>query len=83
MKRVPVEGVPAERPRCPYCNRRLRPVSNDTQEKQDLPGGVWRLVVTRRAWAGRWLAYAGLFCRLNCALNFAVAAHEAGYRVAR
>jgi hypothetical protein len=70
MKRAPIVGMPANRPRCPWCHRQLAgwyEWPNHAQRAQP------------RKWQG-WRGYNGLFDRLTCALQFATAAHRAGYR---
>lgn len=74
--RPPIEGMPADRPRCPYCDRKLAPVVHE--ERVDGYGSR----IIRRTWV-RWRAKRQLFCTLSCALDFAVACHKAGYRIKR
>ncbi len=76
----PIQGLPAERPRCQHCDRPLRPVVDRTHHP--LVGGGSSFRVKTRTFR-RWTSYRGLFCTLGCALNFAEAAHRAGYRIVR
>ena len=84
-KLPPIEGLPAERPRCAYCNRPLRPMTTSTSNPAVWAGQHFNPMVPRvlhRVFFA-WNAYAGLFCRHKCATSFAAAAHKAGYRVKR
>lgn len=76
-QRPPIEGVPDVRPTCAYCNRPLQMWLNDIYDTGNCTGRIIRLVF----W--RWKAYDGLFCTLNHARAFALAAHRAGYRIIR
>lgn len=76
----PIDGLPAERPRCAFCDRKLRPITTHERRKGLID---WtRPAVVRRQFI-RWDSYDGLFCRLVCARQFACAAHRAGYRIVR
>ena len=78
-KAVPIENMPPieERPRCPYCNKRLRPRVDDDRVYEP----SYRIV--RRWWAGDYHGYRQLFDTKKCAIDFAAAAHKAGYRIIR
>ena len=69
------------RPRCPYCDKRLRPQVVEERSRRDTAGG-FESVVTSRRWPGRYAAY-GAFCTLRCCEAFANAAFKAGYRIKR
>lgn len=78
--RPPVENMPTPRPVCPMCSRPLRYWTNDTPELRE--GGSSTGRILRRVFY-RWRGYpnrAPIFDRLECALDFALAAHRAGYR---
>lgn len=75
MKRPPIEGMPADQPRCQYCDQKFRCWTKDTW------ADGYR-ILARRVFAG-WRSYDGLFCRLICARRFAQAAHRGGYRIVR
>lgn len=83
MKRsaLPIENLPAETPRCPWCNRKLRPVVNElgANGKPIYDASLAREMAVRRVFV-RWNAYDNLFDRLNCARAFAVASYNAGCR---
>lgn len=84
MKRLPIEGLPPERPLCPNCGRKLAPVTIDTRvDANGQPSKNWDAWVATRRVFTRWSSYQGLWCRLRCALDFATAAHRAGYRIRR
>jgi hypothetical protein len=70
MKRGPIVGMPANRPRCPWCHRQLAAWCEWQERDQRGQPRKWR----------SWRGYNGLFDRLTCALHFATAAHKAGYR---
>ncbi len=70
------------RPRCPNCDKRLRPLTTEEWTRQHDAGGGFRSVVTSRRWLGRYHAY-GAFCTLRCCETFANAAFKAGYRIKR
>ena len=82
MKRPPIEGMPAERPVCPFCGKKLRPCVDDVRVRDE--GNVTKII--SRKWYG-WQGYPNIrdavFCTLNCSLGFALAAHRAGYRIVR
>lgn len=71
-KLPPVEGMPAVRPACANCGRPFKFWTNDTRTRDH--------IVTRRVFA-HWKCYRALFCTLRCTLQFATAAHAAGYRI--
>jgi hypothetical protein len=75
--RVPrVEGVPAVRPRCAWCDRPLKPsVDNHYSDEPQ----IWKRRIVRRTFAG-WRAYEGVFCVQACAIRFAGASYRGGYR---
>jgi hypothetical protein len=75
--RVPrVEGVPAERPRCAWCARPLKPsVDNHYSDEPQ----IWKRRIVRRTFAG-WRAYEGVFDVQGCAIRFAGASYRAGFR---
>jgi hypothetical protein len=66
--------MPAERPRCAWCDRQLRPYID--VERAD---GSWSGRVVRRTWIG-WRAYEGVFDTATCAIKFAGASYRGGYR---
>ena len=75
------DGPPpvADRPACPYCNRKLRPYMRTIEYgasrrpySPDAPNVV--------EWSHDYHAHGG-FCTLNCAVQFAKAAHRAGYKM--
>lgn len=75
-KRVPIEGVPKDRPTCVWCGRKALMWTDDTRSG---PAGTYG-PITRRVFT-RWRPfYGGLFDRLKCAGAFARAAYAAGYR---
>lgn len=82
LRRVPrkkmpaIEGLPKDRPRCAWCNRLLRPLSDRAYEKT--AGGA-TIKVERRTFI-RWDAYQEVFHSATCATAFAGAAYRAGYR---
>jgi len=68
----PIEGLPAERPRCAWCARKLRPRVHTE--------AVWHPHrVIGRKFEG-WSTVAGGFCTNACAIQFAGACYHAGYR---
>lgn len=69
----PIQGLPAERPVCQWCQKPFRPLSNSTYNGKH-PSRVIRRQFTQ------WNSYRGLFCTLRCTLQFATAAHVGGYR---
>lgn len=83
-KRVAVENMPEERPRCQRCDTPLKFWTDDTSERV----GEWGTRrITRRVFTG-WRGYPQwrgpkLFCTLQCALLFAKLAYEAGYRITK
>lgn len=90
--RPPIEGLPKDRPRCPFCDGLLRPVVQelraDGQDRFAVNADSSK-PITRRIFQ-RWDGYAiergnafDLFCRLRCARDFANAAFRAGYRITR
>jgi hypothetical protein len=87
MTRPPIEGLPAERPRCAHCDKLLRPWVTETRENVRPPEGGIRSRVVSRKFDGLWRGYPHsrnpIFCTLRCTLAFAVAAHKAGYRIVR
>lgn len=70
----PIEGLPKDRPICPWCDRPLKP-----QTEHFHAAGMRRRVIRRQFI--RWNAKHQLFCTYRCAVNFATAAHAAGYRI--
>lgn len=85
-KRIPIQGIPTERPTCKGCSRKLRPTSTDKERqvptKVDTPEGTFhghRTETASRTFLA-WDGYDG-FHTLNCALRFAIAAFKGGYRV--
>lgn len=78
---LPIENLPAETPRCPWCNRKLRPVVDETHQGRRVAFGK-NAEIDRRVFL-RWNAYDGIFDRLVCARSFAVAAYQAGFRRTR
>ena len=80
-KRLPIEGLPDERPVCPWCGRKLVPVTIDRRTKRSGDVGDFASgdVIARKF--HRWKGYAELFDRLQCALEFALASYRAGYRM--
>lgn len=66
-----------KRPRCPQCNRMLKP-SWDWMSKRIAPGGVVDYEYTK-TWDGKYRGY-GAFDTLRCAAEFANAAHKAGFK---
>jgi hypothetical protein len=82
-KLPPIEGMPAERPVCAYCGRRMQPIT-DHQREHGKGWGTGRII--RRVFKF-WKAYPTyrdpIFDTKECALKFAVAAHRAGYRIVR
>ena len=89
MKRPPITGLPADRPRCGHCNKLLTPWVKETREEYRPEEGGIRSRIVARAFDGWWRGYPRrqdpppLFCTLKCAQAFAVAAHKAGYRIVR
>jgi len=82
--RPPIEDMPPERPRCPFCGSGLRPV---VQGLTAAGNHAYGRLATRRAFV-RWDGYAisaanhfDKFCTLACARAFANAAYLAGYRI--
>lgn len=90
-KLPPIENMPpaAERPRCAYCGKPLRP--NVRKHYADMatrrnPLAPDCLKRTFEGWEGypRYRKDTGpLFDTLSCAERFAIAAHKAGYRIVR
>jgi hypothetical protein len=85
MKRPPVEGLPTPRPTCVWCHKPLKFWTDDTHQRgSDLSASQGNPVVRRqfRRWDGygRRRDDVPRFDRLQCALEFAVAAEAAGYR---
>lgn len=91
-RRPPITGMPELRPRCPSCDRPLRP---DVQEFRSdgsdrfAPMSNFMLPIVRREFRG-WRGYRiakgndrDRFCTLSCAYAFASAAFRAGYRIQR
>jgi hypothetical protein len=91
-RRPPITGMPDVRPRCPFCDKFLRP---DVQEFRSdgrdrmVPMSDYRLPIVRREFRG-WRGYRiakgntfDKFCTLSCAYGFASAAFLAGYRIKR
>lgn len=82
MQLPPIEGMPAERPRCPMCDKRLQPRTDYTYD------GMQRRKVIKRTF-DRWRGYpitresSEKFCTQVCAYKFARAAYAAGYRIVR
>lgn len=82
-----IEGMPAERPVCAWCSRKLKPVVDDERVPAKAytgepiqPGDIFAAEsYTRRVWR-RWDAYEGVFCTLLCSMRFAGAAYRGGYR---
>lgn len=86
----------AERPRCGYCDKPLRPIITAEWVRVERPlGPVIELPATGRlvqtgggfeskrgpsSWLGKYQSY-GHFCTLRCADAFANAAYRAGYRI--
>lgn len=66
---LPIEGLPADRPRCVWCDRPFAAHTIDTRTD----AGIARKF-------SRWSSYDGLFDRLRCARAFAVASYRGGYR---
>lgn len=79
-RRPPVEGVPSPRPRCPLCNRPLKFWTSSAEAARVLYADEARPTSATLTFKG-WRSYGGLFDRLQCALEFAVASHRAGYRI--
>jgi hypothetical protein len=76
-QKPPIAGLPdGPRPRCAYCRRLLAMQTNDIRQYRDKT----RPNIQSRTFVG-WSSKRGLFCTLRCALDFAVAAHHAGYRI--
>lgn len=76
-RKPPILGMPALRPLCQYCQCKLRP-----DLKVEHAGGSYSKAVIRRTFL-RWNCYRGLFCTKGCAIEFAAAAHKAGYRIVK
>jgi hypothetical protein len=84
LKNIPIRGpVPppvAERPKCAYCNTPLKP--SFTRVWDNAPGGGMQAIA--KVWDhnlnGGYNSYFGLFDTKGCALQFARAAHAAGFR---
>jgi hypothetical protein len=74
--RPPIEGLPAKRPRCAWCDRPLRIVCDNIFDKANRPGG--------RRLSGRvfrfFVSYEEVFCTTRCAIAFAGASYRGGYR---
>lgn len=70
----PIEGMPAERPRCAWCNAPLAAILNTEHTDGDHQKPVVRRVFVR------WSAYEGLFHNTGCAIRFAGASYRGGYR---
>lgn len=97
-KRVPIEGVPEQRPRCPFCDKPLQPelkqIREDGKDRYDTTTAAgalhWtKLRVVKKVFTG-WKGYPvargnafDKFCTLGCARAFANAAFVAGYRIKR
>lgn len=79
VRRPPIEGMPADRPRCVWCNRPFKAWTDDTREEGRDEHRALISIVIRRTFKN-FSSYRGKFDRLRCALAFAVAAHNAGYR---
>lgn len=85
FKRPAVEGLPAVRLRCIYCDKPMPYVTRDTGSC-----AATHYRPTRRVFAF-WRGYGTqpdapdhpLFDRLSCSLRFAEAAYRGGYRVVR
>lgn len=75
-KRPPIDGMPAERARCAWCERALRP--QVINHYDDHPK-AWKRLIIRRTFAG-WRAYEGVFHSTGCAIAFAGASYRGGYR---
>lgn len=75
-KRPPVEGLPAERPHCPWCDRPLRMLTNHLKDPN---AKLWLAVVKRRVFV-RWQTVEGVFCTNSCAIRFAGASYRGGFR---
>jgi len=72
---------PAARPKCPACDKPLRPnIVTNTERDRTVPGFALREV--SREWTGHYRAY-GAFCSLRCCEVFANAAYRAALRVPR
>lgn len=69
------------RPKCPQCEKRLRPLINSDWVRVQEPVG-FSSVETNRRWEGGYAGY-GAFCSTSCCISFANAAHRAGYRIKR
>ena len=77
-RRPPITGMPAERPRCATCGKRLLPSIEATF--QTPAGRPFARECTGRRFTG-WVSHAGQFHSLACAARFAGLAFEAGYRL--
>jgi hypothetical protein len=77
---LPIEGLPDKTPRCPWCDRALRPIVNELDAAGKSVYDPHRVALIVRRVFLRWNAYDDLFCRLSCARQFAVACYRAGYR---
>lgn len=75
-RRLEIEGLPARRPRCQACDRKLPFLTRDEYQKEPVFRRIRRVFV-------KWSGYDDLFCTLTCARAFAYAAHRAGFRVVR
>jgi hypothetical protein len=90
LKRVPrrvlppIDGMPADRPTCPFCAKRLRPNVNTTHKGGSITGPIERRTFV--SWNGYPIEGGNAFdkfCTLTCARAFANAAYRAGYRITR
>jgi hypothetical protein len=74
-RRPAILGLPAERPRCAWCNRPLRPDVRNTYSDDPL----WRRRIIQRHFNG-WRTIEGVFDTNGCAVKFAGASYRGGYR---
>jgi hypothetical protein len=71
---TPIDGLPLERPRCPWCNTTLRPWVDEVRANQSSTSPI-----VRRSFHGR-RSYGGRFDTMRCAMQFAATAYNAGFR---
>jgi len=77
--RPPIEQMPAERPRCAWCDRLLKPrVENVYSQEPQL----WLRRIVRRTFI-RWRTVEGVFDTNRCAIRFAGASYRGGFRKVR
>lgn len=67
----------SERPRCPQCGARLKPVIYTETVRVDLPEGGMTYEPVSKNWSGEYHGYRD-FCTLRCAAKFGSSAWRSG-----